>query len=120
MSEAAEAMKVSLSVALQPDGIVYKPQLLAQAQVRYLAARYNFEYQRPVTAMVGELPGSIVTWENYAWKTYRPADLQNQPLPQTRFMALPGWLVSCLGNRAYGLYERLLQAATPLARRLQP
>jgi hypothetical protein len=34
-------------------------------------------------------------------------------------MALPGWLVSCLGNRAYGVYERLLQAATPLARRLQ-
>jgi glycosyltransferase involved in cell wall biosynthesis len=34
-------------------------------------------------------------------------------------MALPGWLVSCLGNRAYGVYERLLQAATPLVRRLQ-
>jgi glycosyltransferase involved in cell wall biosynthesis len=33
--------------------------------------------------------------------------------------ALPGWLVSCLGNRAYGLYERFLQAVTPLARRLQ-
>ena len=106
MSEAAEAMKVSLSVALQPDGIVYKPQLLAQAQVRYLAARYNFEYQRPVTAMVGELPGSIVTWENYAWKTYRPADLQNQPLPQARFMALAGWLAD--GRRITALQKDFL------------
>ena len=92
MSEAAEVLNISLATALQPDGILYRPQLLAQAEVRYLAARYNFEYQRPVTAVVGELAGSPVTWENYAWKAYRPAGLQNQPLPQARFAALPGWL----------------------------
>jgi hypothetical protein len=92
MSQAAEAMNISLAAALLPEGIVYKPHLLAQAQMRYLAARYNFEYQRPSTAVVGDLPGGFVTWENFAWKTYRPADLQNQPLPSARFAALPGWL----------------------------
>ena len=34
-------------------------------------------------------------------------------------MAIPGWLVSYLGNHAYGWYARMLQATSPLARRLQ-
>jgi hypothetical protein len=106
ISEAAEGMNISLSATLQPEGIVYKPQLLAQAEIRYLAARFNFEYQRPVTAAIGELPGSIITWESYAWKAYHPADLQNQPLPQSRFMALPGWLAD--GRRMAALQRDFL------------
>jgi len=34
-------------------------------------------------------------------------------------MAIPGWLVSYLGNHAYGWYASTLQVASPLARRLQ-
>jgi hypothetical protein len=92
ISQAAEAMNISMAAELQPEGILYRPQLLAQAQVRYLAARYNFEYQQSVAALVIDLTGSLVTWENFSWKAYRPADLQNQPLPAARYASLPAWL----------------------------
>ena len=92
ISEAAEAMNIGLAASVQPEGIVYKPELLAQSQVSYLASRYQFEYTRAVTALLDFLPGSIVTWETYAWKAYPRAALQNQPLPQARFAEMPGWL----------------------------
>jgi len=92
ISRAAEAMNVSLSAELQPEGILYRPRLLAQAQVRYLAARYNFEYQQSVAALIAELAGSLMTWENFTWKSYHPAYMQNQPLPAARYASLPAWL----------------------------
>ena len=92
ISQAAEAMNVSLSAELQPEGILYRPRLLAQAQVRYLAARYNFEYQQSVAALIAELAGSLMTWENFTWKSYHPAYMQNQPLPAARYASLPAWL----------------------------
>ena len=92
LSQAAEAMNISLSVSLEAEGIVYQPALLAQAQVRYLAPRYAFEYQRQVTALVNDLRSSLVVWEDYAWRNYRPVDLQGQPMPQSRFAAYASWL----------------------------
>jgi len=92
LSQAAEAMNISLSVSLEAEGIVYQPALLAQAQIRYLAPRYAFEYQRQVTTLMNDLRSSLVVWEDYAWRNYRPVDLQSQPLPQARFAAYASWL----------------------------
>jgi hypothetical protein len=92
LSQAAEAMNISLSVALEPEGIVYRPALLAQAQVRYLSSRYAFESQRQPAVLVTDLRGSLMVWEDYAWRAYRPVDLQSGPMPRARFVSPAGWL----------------------------
>jgi hypothetical protein len=92
ISQAAEAVNISLSVSLEPEGMIYRPRLLAQAQVRYFATRYNYDHQRQVAVLAGDPPGSLAPWDNFSWAAYRPADLQNQPLPGSRFSALPAWL----------------------------
>ncbi len=92
ISQAAEAMNISLAAALEAEGVLYRPAMLVQAAVRYLSTRYNFEYQRQVAALVTDLRGSILAWEDYTWRAYQAAHLQSQPLPRARFVPLPGWM----------------------------
>ncbi len=92
LSQAAEAMNISLSAELEAEGLLYRPALIAQALVRYLAPRYAIEYQRQVAVLVAELPGSLLAWEDYAWRAYRPAYFQSRPLPNSRFAALSNTL----------------------------
>jgi hypothetical protein len=75
-----------------PEGLVYRPALLAQAQVRYLSARYSLDYTRHLTALVTTLEGSILRWEEHAWRVFPLDQLQSQPLPQARFAGMSGWL----------------------------
>ena len=74
------------------EGLLYCPALLAQVEVRYLLRRYNLDYSHKMSALVTELSGSLVHWEDFAWNVYSPGKLQNQPQPQARFSSLPGWL----------------------------
>jgi hypothetical protein len=92
VSQSAAAARLNPGVPLSPEGLVYRPALLAQAQVRYLSNRYALDYTRSAAALVRELEGSIMKWEEYAWRVFPLDALQSQPLPQTRFAALPGWL----------------------------
>jgi hypothetical protein len=92
VSQSAAAANLNPGVPLSPEGLVYRPALLAQAQVRYLSTRYGLDHTRHVAALVRELDGSILRWEEHAWQVYALNALQSQPLPQTRFANLPGWL----------------------------
>jgi hypothetical protein len=93
VSQSAAAANFNPGVPLVPEGLIYRPALLAQAQVRYLSARYALDYARHLAALVANSEGSILRWEDHAWQVYPLEALQSQPLPQTRFAALPGWLV---------------------------
>jgi hypothetical protein len=92
VSQSAAAANLNPGVALVPDGLVYHPALLAQSQVRYLSARYALDYTRHLAALVTQIEGSILRWEDYAWQVYPLESLQSQPLPQTRFAPVAGWL----------------------------
>ncbi len=92
VAEAAAAAKLISSTPLNPEGILYRPALLAQAEVRYLQTRYNLEYTHRLCALVRELQGALIHWEDCTWLVFEPAGLQNQPQPQARFASLPGWL----------------------------
>jgi hypothetical protein len=92
VGEAVAAANLALSGPLNPEGILYRPALLAQAEVRYLQTRYNLEYTRRVCALVRDVQGALVHWEDFSWHAYESAELQRQPLPQAHFTALPGWL----------------------------
>ena len=92
VSQSAAAANLSPAVPLSPEGLVYRPALLAQVQVRYLSARYSLDYTRRLAALLTGLEGSILRWEEHAWRVYPLEALQSQPLPQARFAVLPGWL----------------------------
>ncbi len=92
VSEALTAAGQVATQNSQVEGLLYCPVLLAQVEVRYLLRRYNLEYSRKLSAMVSELSGSLVHWEDFAWNVYPPGKLQSQPQPQAHFSTLPGWL----------------------------
>lgn len=93
VSQSAALANLNPGVPLSPEGLIYYPSLLAQAQMRYLSARYALDYSRKVAVLVTVLEGAILRWDDYAWKIYPLEELQSQPLPQARFAPLPGWLV---------------------------
>jgi hypothetical protein len=92
VSQSAAAARLNPGVPLAPEGVVYKPALLAQAQVRYLSTRYALDYTRRLAALVPQIEGSILRWDEYAWQVYALDSLQSQPLPQSRFAPPAGWL----------------------------
>lgn len=73
------------------QGIVYRPALLAQAEVRYYNRRYNLDTSRHPAAVVYQVSGSQIRWDEAA-AAVDPAGLQRQPLPQAQFAPLPAWL----------------------------
>ncbi len=92
VSQSAAAANFKPAAPLTPEGLVYHPALLAQAQVRYLSARYGLDFSRRVAALVVQMEGSIMRWEDYVWQAYSLENLQNQPLPQSRFAQPETWL----------------------------
>ena len=92
VSQSAALANLDPTVPLAPEGLVYRPALLAQSLLRYLSTRYALDYSRRVAALLADLEGSILRWEEHAWRVYPLEALQSQPLPQARFAALPGWL----------------------------
>jgi len=84
--------KIPAAAQVKQDGFVYRPALFAQAEVVYLARKYNLEMTRQVSALPTETRGRLVSWEDFAWKPYTREDLTNPPLPGARYVALPAWL----------------------------
>jgi len=92
VSQATAMLNIDPSLSLQVEGILYRPALLAQAEAHYLSRKYNFQYNTQRAVLVMNSTGGRANWEESAWQTYDPTRLFRQPLPQARFMALPGWL----------------------------
>ena len=93
IKEALHKAGVSLPASVQPDKMLYRPCLFAQSEIRYLKTTYNINLTRKVAVLLPELSGPLVTWEEHAWKTYAKNKVDNRPLPQSMFAALPGWLM---------------------------
>jgi len=84
--------KIPAAAQVKQGGFVYRPALFAQAEVVYLARKYNLEMTRQVSALPTETRGRLVSWEDFAWKPYTREDLTNPPLPGARYVALTAWL----------------------------
>jgi hypothetical protein len=89
---AAQAARLTLDSPPQVEGVVYRPALMAQAEVRYYSQKYGVEHDRRVAALVQEPGGRVIRWEDHAWKGEDPKALHRQPQPQAAFDVLPGWL----------------------------
>ncbi len=72
---------------LQPVGILYRPVLVAQAQVRF--SKYHLDSMHTYTAFVEEPdPRAGLDWDEYMVDAIEVGDLDHAPAPQARFSAL--------------------------------
>ncbi len=85
---------------MYPEGIIYRPALLAQAEVRYLQRRYNLDYTLRRAVLVSAPDNNRIDWEKHTRAPFDPARLGSTALPQTAFAPLPGWLTGARGLAA--------------------
>jgi hypothetical protein len=69
--------------------LVYRPTVLAQANVRFLNRKYNLDYElvRAVRVINPDRRGTV-RWEDHLFEPLDPRRLDNRPAPQARFAPL--------------------------------
>lgn len=90
--EALSASRIPSDAKVQQGGIVYRAGLFAQAEIAYMAVKYNLNMTRQVASLAQEARGRRIAWEDFACQQYRREQLTGAPLPGARYAALPAWL----------------------------
>ncbi len=90
ISEAASNARIMGGVA--SEGIVYRPGLMAQAEVRYLSRQYNLEHVGKTAAILEEPGSGLIRWEDALTGEIDKQKLDIQPLPKSQFHPVPSWL----------------------------
>ena len=89
ISQAAKLADRSLSPETQSLGLLYRPVLLAQADIRYLQRKYDLDYDERRTVMVMEPDRrGMVRWEDFPAASVDPRQLERQSAPRAYFAAL--------------------------------
>ncbi len=70
-------------------GLLYKPVLLVQADIRYFQRKYNLDYEKKIAALVPDPdPRGVVRWEEYQISPVDPDQLGRHGAPGARFSML--------------------------------
>jgi hypothetical protein len=89
LSQALQTAQVSVDAAAKQEGIIYRPALLAQAQVRYLNRKYNLDNETTQATLLLEAdPRGRVRWEEHPFAGVDSRQLSQPPAPQARFASL--------------------------------
>ena len=89
LSQAAKVGERSLSSEARYLGLVYRPVLLAQVDIRYLQRKYNLDHEARHTALVVEPDRrGMVRWEDFPASSVDPRQLDRQPAPRAYFAPL--------------------------------
>jgi hypothetical protein len=90
-SQAVKASQHTFPAGTKTIGILYRPALLAQANVRFLKRNYNLDYEVQPTALVLE-PDRLggVRWDEWLSDPIDINSLDRRPLPDARYTALEG------------------------------
>ncbi|MBK8985456.1 MAG: DUF87 domain-containing protein [Chloroflexi bacterium] len=90
VSQAAARDGRSLPPSAQPIGLLYRPALLAQADVRFLNRKYNLDTDSKRAALVLATDDrGVVRWQEHETPPLDGRALDPQPAPQARFAELP-------------------------------
>jgi len=101
LTEAAEKGRYRLEPDARESGTLYRPALLAQADVRLTNARYNLTTDTIWTALIIEPePKAIIRWEDNHNPPVDDRKLDRAPARDARFAALSGTLADAKGLRA--------------------
>jgi hypothetical protein len=88
-SQALKASGRSLAGQTSELSLIYRPVLLAQAEVRFLNRKYNLDYVLQLAALVANPDRrGVVRWEETPAAPVNPQSLDSQPAPQTSFAPL--------------------------------
>ena len=68
------------------QGLLYKPVLLVQADIRYLQRKYDLDHEEKRTALVPDPdPRGVVRWEDYQTSPISPDQLERDAAPGARY-----------------------------------
>jgi hypothetical protein len=88
-TKAAAAAGASLPADATPAGLLYRPALVASAQVRFLDRKYNLDLQQVKSALVANPDKrGIVRWDEYVAAVPDEKNMDPSPDPQARFSSL--------------------------------
>ncbi len=89
LSQSAKTAERSLLQGTRTLGLLYKPVLIAQADIRFLQRKYNLDHEIRRTALVFEPDRrGTVRWEDWQASPVDPRALDRQPPPEVQFAAL--------------------------------
>jgi hypothetical protein len=87
--ESAEQQGLSGEFEFRELDIVYKPVLLASAQVRFLKRNYNLDHDLVTSALVDDIdPRGRVDWEEWLVEDFDSDDLDRKARGEARFLSL--------------------------------
>jgi DNA helicase HerA-like ATPase len=89
LGRAIDISNLRVSSDAETVGMIYKPALLAQAEIRIVKRKYDLDIEMRRTALVIELDRrGAIRWENWQSADVDHSDLDNQPLPGVGFDSL--------------------------------
>lgn len=90
--DAVDAAGATAPAGLNAEAIIYRPMLLAQSEVRYIASKYGIEYSAHPAVLVADPPGQRPHWDSFASGPITKNHLETQPVPGSLFSNLPSVL----------------------------
>jgi hypothetical protein len=89
LTQAFRASNQPLPADAKALGLLYRPVLLAQANIEYLNRKYKLNYERQHTVLISNPDRrGRVRWEDFIVPSIDPRDLDRNPDPQARFAPL--------------------------------
>jgi hypothetical protein len=89
LSQAIKSSAHNIPADSKAIGLVYRPVLLAQANVRFIKNNYNLDYEISPAALVLEAdPVGNIRWEEWQTEPLEIRSLDRTPLADARFAAL--------------------------------
>ncbi len=89
LSQAIKATGRTFPQDVRPLGLLYKPVLIAQADIRFLQRKYNLDHETRRTTLVLELDRrGTVRWDDWQSNPVDPRALDSQPPPEVHFASL--------------------------------
>jgi hypothetical protein len=87
----SQALKESMQDPAKSEvlGLMYKPALLVQADVRYLDRKINLDHVESLAVMAEDVdPKGFIRWDDWTISPLDPASLDSSPSPNTQFAPL--------------------------------
>lgn len=89
ISQAAKTINRPLPAKAKSRGLLYRPVLLAQAEIRFMQRKYNLDHERSETALVVEADRrGTVRWGDWHTRQIDPQSLDRDPALQSSFDTL--------------------------------
>jgi hypothetical protein len=78
---------------VEPQGVLYRPALIGQVEVRYQNRKINLDYSQKLCVVLSDIQGNRADWDEFISQPFNARDLDNlAPLPGARYAGLPEWL----------------------------